>query len=450
MLTGPWLTQLQTRLWDDDTALPTVQRWLQHAGRFAFSLGRDLFEGQLSMRAMGLVYTTLLSLVPLLALSFSVLKGLGVQNQLEPTLAEMLRPLGPQGAEITEKVIGFVEKTNVGVLGSAGVALLFYTAISMIQKVESSFNFVWRIERVRPLGQRIGEYLSILMVGPAVVFSALGMTGVILNSSVVASLEQVEPLGSMIAGLGKLIPYFMIIGMFTFLYVFVPNTKVAIRAAAIGGLAAGALWQTASLGFAWFVANSTNYNAIYSSFAVVILLLIWLYLGWLILLIGCQLAYYAQNPAQMRPKRKIPFPAGRQTEYLALMIMGLCGRHFINGEPGPSETELTERLSSEPEYLTRVLENLISRGLLAETGQTEVRLVPGRDLASMTIGEFWRSVREEHERLDARESLGRQAVALLDAAEENFLAEAGGLSLREWILEADPPSAGSTETGASA
>lgn len=435
MLNGPWLTQLQKHLWDERRPASRSQRWLQQAGRFAYSLGRDLFEGQLSMRAMGLVYTTLLSLVPLLALSFSVLKGLGVQNQLEPTLMEVLRPLGPQGAEITEKLIGFVEKTNVGVLGSVGVAFLFYTAISMIQKVESSFNFVWRIERVRPLGQRIGEYLSVLMVGPAVVFSALGMTGVILNSSLVTSLEQIEPFGSMVAGLSKLIPYLMIIGMFTFLYVFVPNTKVRIRAAAIGGLAAGALWQSASLGFAWFVANSSNYNAIYSSFAIIILLLIWLYLGWLILLIGCQLAYYTQNPAQMRPKRQIPVPAGRQTEYLALMVMSLCGERFIAGEPAPSEAELTESLSGEPEYLSRVLELMIRRGLLTEAGQTEVRLLPGRDLASLTVGEFWRSLRQEHDPLDAGNAVGQRAIALIDAAEGHFLTEAGDTSLRDWILE---------------
>src|SRR3546814_10326774 len=97
------------------------------------------------------LYTTLLSIVPLLALAFSVLKALGAHNAIEPFLREFLAPLGPQAGELTEKLVGFIEKIQVGVLGSLGVALLFWSAISLIQKVESSFNFVWRIERPRPL-----------------------------------------------------------------------------------------------------------------------------------------------------------------------------------------------------------------------------------------------------------------------------------------------------------
>ena len=108
----------------------------------------------LTLQAMSLVYTTLLSLVPLIAVSFSVLKGFGVHNQVEPMLSSVLAPLGDKGAEITSKIIEFVENTKAGVLGSLGLVLLFYTVVSLIQKIERSFNFTWRISKPRPFAQR--------------------------------------------------------------------------------------------------------------------------------------------------------------------------------------------------------------------------------------------------------------------------------------------------------
>jgi membrane protein len=447
MLPANSLTRLRSRLWEERDAISRSEAWLLRVGRYGFSLGRDLFEGHLSMRSMSLVYTTLLSLVPFLALGFSVLKALGVHNTLEPVLFEFLRPLGPQAYDMTRNIIGFVEKIQVGVLGSLGVALLFYTAISLIQKVEASFNFIWRIDRPRPFAQRIGEYLSVLMVGPVVVFSALGLTASVLNSGVVAQIKEVEPFGFVLYGITRLVPYAMIVGMFTFLYAYMPNTKVSWRAAAIGGLTAGVLWQSASLGFASIVAGSTNYDAIYSSFAVVILLLIWLYIGWLILLIGCQLAFYVQHPAHMKPDRHVPLPAGRQAEYLALMIMGTAGRRFLEGKPALAQEEFARELGAEPEHVARAVDTLISRGFLTESGRLRTQLMPARDLDSVTLGELWCAVRAGNSELRPPHALGRDVVQFLDQAETGFSESHGRLSLRDWLKqpgvdEVPPPAAG--------
>lgn len=433
MLPSKSLTRLRTRLWEERAALSRSETWIIRVGRYAFSLGRDLFEGQLSMRAMSLVYTTLLSLVPFLALGFSVLKALGVHNTLEPVLAEFLRPLGPKAGEITSNVIGFVEKIEVGLLGSVGIGLLFYTAISLIQKVESSFNYIWRIERQRPFAQRVGEYLSVLMVGPVVVFLALGITASVLNSGVVAQIKNLEPFGFLLYSLTSLVPYAMIVAMFTFLYGYMPNTRVGIRAAAVGGLAAGVLWQTASLGFASFVAAATSYDAIYSSFAVVILLLIWLYLGWLILLIGCQLAFYVQHPAHMKPDRIVPLPSGRHSEYLTLMIMGITGRRFIEGQPGLAQEDIARDLGAAPEHVARAVDTLIERGFLTEAGRLRTQLVPARDLDSVTLGELWRAIRAGSSDLRPHDALGVEVAQLIERAELGFVETQGQVSLREWL-----------------
>ncbi|WP_420468094.1 YhjD/YihY/BrkB family envelope integrity protein [Panacagrimonas sp.] len=433
MLPDRLLTRLRAWLWESS---PRARRWealVARFGRYLFALVRDLLDGQISMRAMSLVYTTLLSLVPFLALGFSVLKALGVHNSLEPVLYEFLRPLGPQAESITSNLIGFVEKIQVGVLGSLGVALLFYTAISLIQKVESSFNFIWRIERPRPFGQRVGEYLGVLMVGPVVVFSALGMTATVLNSQVVTQIQSVEPFGFLLYAVTRAIPYALIVGMFTFMYAYIPNTKVKLKAAAVGGLAAGVLWQTASLAFASFVAGATDYNAIYSSFAIVIFLLIWFYVGWLILLTGCQLAFYVQHPAHLKPERSVPLPASRECEYTALLVMGTAGRRFIAGQPGLTQEELARELGTSPEHVARAVETLISQGFLTEAGQTRTQLVPARDLEGVSLGALWQAIRSGRHRLKPQQAFGHEVMRVLDEAEAPFSERYGKVSLRQWL-----------------
>lgn len=428
-----YLQRLRELLWDLEASARYPKR-LVSWGRYAFVLARDLIEGQLSMRAMSLVYTTLLSIVPLLALAFSVLKALGVHNSLEPVLLELLRPLGDQSEAIAANVIGFVENIRVGVLGSLGVALLFYTALSLIQKVESAFNFVWRVERPRPLSQRLGEYFAVLTVGPVAVFAALGVTATIFNSSVMMRIGSYEPFGLLIFIIARLLPYVLIIGVFTFLYAFVPNTRVRLRAAAIGGLLAGLLWQAASTAFASFVSHSGNYSAIYSGFAIGIFLLIWLYVGWLILLTGCQLAFYIQHPEHLKPRRTPASLSGRATEYLALMIMGLTGRRFMQGQPGYTQEELALALHAEPEHVGRVVEVLLFHGLLVETGSDRTQLIPGMDLDSIDLARLWRLARAGATTLpQSGGGLGREVADLLNTAEQSFEERTGALSLRRWL-----------------
>lgn len=424
------LHRLREQLW----ATPTGRR--RHsvsAARYGFVLLRDVLDGELTMRAMSLVYTTLLSIVPLLALAFSVLKALGAHNAIEPFLREFLAPLGPQAAELTQKLVEFIEKVQVGVLGSLGVALLFWSAVSLIQKVESSFNFVWRVERPRPLHQRLSDYLAVLTVGPVLMFAAVGITASIFNSTFVSQLSSYEPLGFLLSLASRLVPYLLIIAVFTFLYSFVPNARVRPRAALIGGVFAGALWQTGSLAFASFVAGATNYNAIYSSFAIVIFLLIWIYLGWMILLIGCQLTYYVQHPEQLKPHRAPALLSGRQIEYLTLMIMSLAGQRFMAGEPGYTEQELSVAIAAEPEHVRRAVEQLIFNGLLVETASKRAQLVPAVDLGSVSLSRLWTLARTGDGLPATHGELAAQTRALIEQTEADFEQRHEGTTLRDWL-----------------
>ena len=285
---------------------PRAQVWLVRATRLLVVLVRDLAQGQLTLRAMGLVYTTLLSLVPLLALSFSVLKAFGVYNQIRPMLLGFLGPLGEKGVEITERIIQFIENINVGVLGSVGLALLLYTAVSLVQKIEESFNFIWHVSRARGIGERFSRYLSALLVGPLLVFSAMGITATAASMGVVRDVMKVQAIGWLALQAGHLLPYVLVIGAFTFVYSFIPNTRVRLGPALVGGVVGGVLWQSAGWAFALFAASSTRYAAIYSSFAILILFMLWLYLSWLILLFGAAVSFYVQHPEHLVAKAGEP------------------------------------------------------------------------------------------------------------------------------------------------
>lgn len=388
--------KLEDRLWaKPEPQWPWWRRLGQRVAQYGFVLGREVASGQLSMRAMSMVYTTLLSLVPLLALSFSMLKALGVQDTMEPVLLRALAPLGDQAGQIADTLIGFADNIRVGVLGAAGILLLFYTAISMLQKVEASFNYVWKIERPRRLVQRFGDYLSVLIVGPVLVFSSLGVTATLANNAVVNELASYQAIGFALHLAGRLVPYLMVVAAFTFLYAFVPNTRVRFSAALGGGLFAGFLWQSASVLFAEFVSGATNYNAVYSSFAILLFLLLWLYVGWLILLIGCQLSYFLHYPDSVRRRTAESYVGNRSREYAALLIMALVANRFVRGEP-PLQTEALAQASGEPpEVISGVADRLIKSGFLAETDEAPNALLPARDLSAIALDDILDVVRDD-------------------------------------------------------
>lgn len=383
-------------LWQSvDPTWPWWRRTGLRGAQLAAALIRELTRGELSMRAMSLVYTTLLSLVPLLALSFSVLKALGVHNSMEPVLLRLLAPLGDKSVELTETVIGFVENIRVGVLGVFGILLLFYTAVSMLQKVEKSFNRIWRIERTRPLARRFGDYLSVLIVGPVLVFSAVGVTASASSNTFLDHLTHLEPLGTLIAIAGRFVPYLLVIAAFTFLYAFIPNTRVRLGAAIGGAVLSGLMWESASLAFAEFATSATTYNAVYSGFALLLFLLIWLYVGWLILLIGCQMAFLLQYPNYIRPSTTGSFVGNRTREHLALQVMTLIAQRFVAGQPAVPATELANETGERPEAVFSVVDRLVAAGLLVEIGNASTALLPARDLDTLLLSDIIETVRSD-------------------------------------------------------
>ena len=367
----------------------------RHLLQILTMVGRDLKDGMITLRAMSLVYTTLLAMVPLLAVSISVLKGFGVHDQLEPTLVRLLAPLGEQSVEISAQIVGFVDNMKIGVLGALGVALLIYTSISLIQKIESAFNYTWRLQQGRSLVQRFSDYLSVIMVGPVLIFAAVGITASLGSNQIVEFLNTLPYMNDLLRLSGKLLPYVLAIAAFTFVYLLVPNTRVKFGSAIYGAVIAGVLWQTSGILFASFVGGSTSYTAIYSGFAILLIFMIWLYLSWIILLIGASISFYYQNPELLQQDRIDFHLSGRLREQLALQAMvNIACAHDQRSELIPSLENLASYQRVPVVELKRMLDALQQDGLVQRSEQDPPLYLPGSSLQQIKLADILRSARK--------------------------------------------------------
>jgi membrane protein len=406
--------------------------------RNLYAVLRDVFIGQLTLRSMSLVYTTLLSIVPFMAFSFAVLKGFGVHKLLQPQLYRIMEPLGDKGVEITDQVMNLVNNVNIGVLGGIGLAFFVYTAISMVQKIEEAFNYVWYVTKPRSLATRFVEYVAVIVIGMLTVSIALMTIASVSNEALFVWMEQNRFIGPLFTATSRITPYLVVIALFTFLYMFMPNTSVKFRSALVGGTAGGIIWATAGVLFATFVATSVRTQTVYASFAIAIIALIWLYLQWLILLIGAQIAFYVQNPAYLRIGRREPRLSNAMRERLALNIMLLIGKAFRASKESVELHDISKRLRIPSITIAPILQALEARGLVMAT-ENEC-LVPGYEMARIRLGDILAAVRIDGETGSHQQPRWADAVNglgnIIDAAVEKSV---GSKTLSQLLdeIEAD-------------
>lgn len=403
--------------------------------RYTYAVLRDVFSGQLTLRAMSLVYTTLLSIVPLLAFSFSILKGLGVRTRVEEYLYGFLQPLGDKGRYYTDEILRLVDNINGTALAGFSLAFFLYTVISMVQKTEESFNYVWYVERPRSLSRRVVEYLFVLLIGPLSMFIALGMISALQSNALIEYLLDNAFVSQALVAFGKLLPYVIVCGVFTFLYMFMPNTKVRLGSAAVGGLAGGILWGASSVLFATFVVGSASRNAIYAGFAIPISALIWIYLNWLMLLIGSQLAFYHQNPAYLRVGRRDPHLSNAMRERLALNIMLLVGREFRSPGGGITTAGLSRILKIPGLTLAPIIARLENAGFISVTEREHLQ--PGREMSRIRLADVLAVVRVEGQTGSYREPVWDPAIEKIGGELDKAVAGTVGERTLVELLDAD-------------
>jgi membrane protein len=416
-------------------ALAAVLRLL----RYPYAVVRDLARGEINLRAMGLVYTTLLSLIPLLAFSLAIMRIFGGHRDLQPIVYEFFRPVGgPAATELTARVVQFASRVSNGLVGSVGLALLAWTLVGTIKKVEDSFNFLWHVEHPRSFARRLGEYTTLLIAGPVLLVGFVGLSHAALGSAPVQEVVRL-PLLQRLRGTGiTLAPYVMVTAFFTALYMMIPNTRVRLRAALIGAVVGGVLWAAIGKMFTAFVVYSTRLTIVYAGFAFIVAALLWTYFGWLILLAGAQLSFYVQNPAYLPLGLQQLRLSGEELEQLALKLMYFVGRAHVAGGGRWSVNRLADELGLPGIAVAQMAATLERAGLLIVTDYDE--LVPARDLAHIKVYEILDIARSQRSGHVAPRRLQippvDRVLAVLDEARRKGCGE---LTLRDLVEEAPRP-----------
>lgn len=393
----------------------------------------DLLEGHNKLYAMGLVYMTILSLVPLLAVMFSVLKGFGVHNQLQPLLLNLLEPLGEKGVEITTTILSFVDNIKVGVLGAVGLGLLLFTVVSLIRQIEVAFNSTWRVRKLRPLIERFSHYISVLMVGPLLIFSAIGLSQSFEHISLFRQVIETDTGAFFYNMMSVYLPFFMTVFGITFVYMFVPNTRVKFTAALFGATITTLLFRVASFVFTLFIAGSTKYDAIYSAFATIIILFIWIYIIWLILLLGSSIAYYFQHSEKMlflyRDEELSPY----ESEALALQIMVIVTRNYYAERPPVGLETISQQLQLPDDLVETMVYQLEKGGYLTIIDNDDQSLLPGYPPEETTSAELLAyihdSKKERTKRSDA--TTDKNVIDILRVAETQALGAIKGVTIKQ-------------------
>jgi membrane protein len=356
--------------------------------RILYGTVRSLADEQLMLWTMSLVYTTVLSLIPLLAVSFSLLKGFGLEDRLGNILVAVFAPMGPAGIELATRIAVAVQELDLALLGTIGFVFLFYKSIFLIYKMERALNYIWRVESTRNLARRFGDYILVLLFGPILILTAIGITFSLVSTTLVQWLLETRPLGPVIYAVGELLSYLIVWMVFTFLYILLPATKVRFLSALAGGFFAAAAWEAAGWGFATFTVASAEYPLVYSGFAIPVLFFLWLYVSWFVLLVGGQVAFLHQNPELPFAPEK-DFPAGcRLDERLSLAIMFLVGDHFYHRKEPWTFEGLAARLEASPEAVRVVLTALERGGIIVSTRTEPPAYLPAAELKKIGLPEI--------------------------------------------------------------
>ncbi|MCG6862155.1 MAG: YihY/virulence factor BrkB family protein [Chromatiaceae bacterium] len=399
--------------------------------RLAAGILTKFQDPKLHLQSTSLAYTTLLSLVPFLAATFSVLKGFGVQNQLEPMLMKSLEPLGEKGAEIGQYILTYVTNLNFAVVGFFGIALLFWTVISLLTRVEEAFNSIWHVPGVRRWTRRFSDYLSVALVGPVFVFTALGVTAVAFSRENVDRVVDIEPLSRLVVALDHSVPYLLVCLAFAFLYAFLTNCRVRLVPALAGGVFASLAWYGVGHLFAQMVATSSKYSAIYSSMAAAVLFIIWINVGWLIILVGAHIARYIQHPQLLRRHTNGSVGGKVHDEALALEVMALIGRAYhFDGPTCTIEALTASGCYGSPDQVVQLLRSLRDGHLVVATNGEPEAYVPARSIENISLQDIVAVARARDD-----ESVRQEAVKrIVDDIERAVSGSLEGKTLKDLAL----------------
>jgi membrane protein len=402
---------LGRELWARDPGAPAILRGLRSAAQLIALTVKGFQADQLLLRASALTYVTALSIIPMLGVVIAILGLVGGDETIVNFAIEQLTTVAPS---VRETVRGYAANLDFSNFGTIGGAIVFGTAVFALRHLEETLNDIWGIARSRSWARRFSDYLAVMVVAPITVGVAVSLATTLQSEPMVARLLE-QPAFARYYGLGlSQVPLVVLFIGFTFLYWFFPNTKVRIRAAALGGLVAAILFSAARGIYVDFQIGATTYQAVFGALSAVPLILAWLYVCWAVVLLGAEIAFATQNLAYARREMRSGTTSSAQLEAIALEVAVEIARQFSEQEGPPTAEGLADALDEPVRLVRRIVDqfheaNLV-RGVSGED-EKERAYVPARPVPDLTVGEVLRAVRGEVELESKAVAIRTQPVA---------------------------------------
>lgn len=355
------------------------------ATRVVARVARAFNHDRVLLHASALTYVTLLSLVPFFALAFAILTGLGVPRRLEPWI---MGRISAGSEEVAQRILAYIDNIKVGSLGTVGVIGLLVTVVLVMGNIERAFNHIWGVDRPRRWTRKFADFLSVVLVFPFLILAA---------SSLNALFEHAPPevMGGVARQLwveiGRLVlqgaPHLVVIAALTFLYIFMPNTRVRFTAAMAGGVVAGIILEITQNLYFHFQIGAAKYNAIYGAMAQLPVFLVWIYISWAVTLLGAEVAWAVQVEQQRRQAGEIDLPAASPLECLHLELLRLVATRYQVGEGASAASQIAALTGLAPVTCTVVLDALTDANLLLSDDGNPIGYVPARPADTLTLHE---------------------------------------------------------------
>ena len=370
-----------SEIWHINTrGLSTLHALLVRVAKSILFLYHQFWEDRLMTRASALTFSSLLALVPLLAIVFTLYQSLGLYVNFEPTLREWLSPLGSSGDVIATNIMNFLANARTGTLGYIGLVVLMLAVLGILANIDESFNDIWHVRRMRSWRQRLVSYLALLLIGPLTITGVVTFTGSSDSIAILAYFER-------IAGFSPL--SVLLIGVFFSLIIWsVPNTRVSIRAALVGGISSGLGWIWLNRLFAQFISDTTQASAreiLFAGFAALPLFLIWLYLGWVILLLGAVLAYSIQNVGTMEWRQSERVHGTALRNYINVLAFLYIIRNFVEDNRPTRLDRLSAQTGAPENVIDEMLSAYVDSGLLSRKSGYHITFAPTTSPADIPL-----------------------------------------------------------------
>ncbi len=342
------------------------------------------------LRASALTLYTLLSIVPVIALLFGIAKGFGFEKVLRERLLEQSPKQDAMMMQLIEFSENMLANTKGGVVAGIGVALLFWTVIKVIGNIEESFNHIWKISANRSLPRKLTDYLSMMMLAPVLLILSGSITVFVKTQLtwLMGAIHLPEFGTRVVLYTLSFSPLLIMAMLFTFIFMFMPNRKVEFKAGIIAGIMTGVLYQWVQWAYLTLQLGASSYNAIYGSFAALPLFLIWLQLGWFVVLLGCEICFYIQNYASYCHYDQFSDLSLNLRKSIALQIMHLIVNRFSAGKQALNADEIAEQLSLPMVIVQKSLSTLVGCRLLVELKTADESISdfqPAYDIDRMTV-----------------------------------------------------------------